>query len=159
MSVEWICQECGAKLSGEELVEGKEPHGEVVYSCPNCGCTEKEEAFECKFCRDFFTKDELCEGLCNDCLSEEVDYDLILNFLIEKKLLAKFMFENFYESVVECYFVDSSLLRDLKTIFLREKANDTLMNRDDFLKKIKYFLFDKNSDVKADYVKYLIENY
>ena len=61
------CNHCGREFEEPDVVT--EPHGEKVGCCPYCHGWF-EEVYECKICGDFFTDDELTNGVCDECIYE-----------------------------------------------------------------------------------------
>ena len=74
------CADCGHVFEeGEEAVWEESrgefwgfPCSERMTGCPVCR-GEHEKAYECKKCGEWFFKDELEDGLCDDCREETED--------------------------------------------------------------------------------------
>ena len=72
-----ICLECGKVFEDDEIAHWQESRGEfwgfpcseTVSGCPECG-GDYEEAVECDRCGEWFSEDELNEGLCECCYDE-----------------------------------------------------------------------------------------
>jgi len=62
-----ICTGCDAVFSDLEVVGVREPHGEVLGTCPYCGSYDIDNALECDECGETF--DELVDGTdyCEQC--------------------------------------------------------------------------------------------
>lgn len=72
------CKNCGRIFEKPETSEQFVPYGEsqAAYSigiCPYCGIDEFEEAFPCNECGEYFTEDELTNGLCDKCIAYNFD--------------------------------------------------------------------------------------
>ena len=74
------CGECGAVFLEPKIWEESRgeywgtPCYETVCGCPECG-DHFEEAFECEECGEWFFKDELDDGICEECLNKKGEND------------------------------------------------------------------------------------
>lgn len=66
------CTECGEVFC--EPDSWAESHGEILGGCPNCG-GHFEEAYKCEICGEWYTEDELCEGVCDECVNDYSAYE------------------------------------------------------------------------------------
>ena len=71
------CNECGAvfdepRIFGEERPYGNGSATESFAECPRCH-SGFEEAYPCKDCGEYFTKDELHSFYCTECVKENWD--------------------------------------------------------------------------------------
>lgn len=68
----YICTECRTEFDGVEATVKREPHGEDLIYCPNCGSSHIDDLVRCESCDDPFCADELVEGtdFCADCYTE-----------------------------------------------------------------------------------------
>jgi hypothetical protein len=70
------CLECGAVFDEPKTWGESRPYGEgcayeAFSGCPSCG-EGFDEAFECDCCGEYFTKDEMIDGVCKDCIEKVV---------------------------------------------------------------------------------------
>lgn len=63
------CLGCGHVFESGEERRWREVHGEELVGCPVCGCGFRE-ATPCRVCFGAFLEDELCDGVCEECLEE-----------------------------------------------------------------------------------------
>ena len=126
-----------------------------MSGCPDCGGAYVE-AQRCYDCGDYYPADDLIESICNECLCANVTYDKALQFLLDTEdYFDLFMFEKWYESSVQD--VVGNRLRNLMvTQYKREKAEEILLGKRDFLNAIKQFILDDDGDCgKETYAKWL----
>lgn len=88
------CEKCGRLIQDFEIGEKRSYVGEFwgrdVYEnlscCPDCGCDDIFEVFECIQCGEWFCKEELKSGFCDNCLHQATPKDC---FLISKEFEEK----------------------------------------------------------------------
>ena len=98
----YICLECGHVFDEPTTWSESRPYGEgyAYEGFSGCPCCQGgyEEAFECEFCGEYFSKDDLDNGCCEKC-KEDV-----------KQRIAKAIFNEFtyneYEALPEDYLED-----------------------------------------------------
>ena len=79
------CTECGNLFEEGEQATWEERHGlesppyEKWSGCPVCK-GDYEEVHQCKECGDWHSEDELCEGWCEKCLRESINYDTFFEY-------------------------------------------------------------------------------
>ena len=79
------CCECGNLFEEGEQAVWEERHGldtppyEKFSGCPICK-GDYEEVHQCKECGEWYTEDELYEGLCEKCLRETINYDTFFEY-------------------------------------------------------------------------------
>lgn len=77
------CEKCGRLIQDFEIGEKRSYVGEFwgrdVYEnlscCPDCGCDDIGEVFECSQCGEWFYKEELESGFCDNCLHRATPQD------------------------------------------------------------------------------------
>ena len=142
------CLNCHHLFDEEEVLTWEERHGfdwgmaEEFSACPYCGGSY-EETISCDKCDGEFLYEELFEGICAECVINSINYDDFLALLIEDNFLDVFMFRAVLESPVpsEC---SEALLKELREIFLRRKADDQICGKTEFLDVCKKFVSDGN---------------
>ena len=79
------CRWCGEVFGEEDMATSVTSHfcgnsssDEEFGECPNCGEGMIEEAVQCKECGEWFFRDELHEGYCDDCLKNNATFDNVL---------------------------------------------------------------------------------
>lgn len=119
----YICERCGNVIEDDEFPTEVQCHGytslgdsfdETIDGCCSCG-GEYVEAYQCKVCGEWFSEDDLCYDVCDDCRKAyaTVSYALeqgkndtttvtingfVADALTEEeinRILAKWMTENF----------------------------------------------------------------
>jgi hypothetical protein len=141
--------------SGEEKIV-YERHGlecppyEKIAVCPICEGNFREfEIEKCTQCEN--EKNFVYNGLCEDCLIEMVDYENGLDYIIETKSLAYFIFTYFYK--MEYPKVTTAKFdEELRMIFLRKKVEDLHLGKKELLEMIVDFAKDDISNF-ADFLK------
>lgn len=81
------CTDCGYVFDSEDAANVRQKHwagGEYIGSesfvgCPRCG-GNFEDAVSCCKCGEGFTKDELSDGWCNECLRETINYESFFEY-------------------------------------------------------------------------------
>ena len=81
------CCECGHLFEeGEQAVwyeNQGECHGRIAMEkfggCPMCN-GDYDEVHQCKECGDWHYEDELCDGWCEKCLRETINYDTFFEY-------------------------------------------------------------------------------
>lgn len=155
------CCDCGHIFDDGEQRAVKEYHPEVdgtcyeeFFVCPVCG-GGYEETIHCGICGGEFTKDELYCGVCEDCLSEAITYDNVLQYLLDYHLLGEFMFDTWFKSSVP-KIISEELEVTLQEWFLRLKANDLLCGTSELLDKCREFV-EEDDFSKADFADWVLE--
>ena len=75
----FICLDCGHVFDEPDTWNEHHPYGEghaaeAWCGCPRCGGSF-EEAKRCSRCDNYFSRDELEDGMCNECHIEEFGED------------------------------------------------------------------------------------
>ena len=155
------CCDCGHIFDDGEQRAVKECHSEVdgtcyeeFFVCPVCG-GGYEETIHCGICGGEFTKDELYCGVCEDCLSESITYDNVLQYLLDYHLLDEFMFETWFKSSVPSR-ISEELEATLQEWFMRLRANDLLCGTSELLDKCREFV-EEDAFSKADFADWVLE--
>lgn len=148
------CLDCGHIFEyGEEAV-WMEDSGERLHGCPFCKGAY-EETTNCRVCYSHNLEDELYCGMCADCLRNAVTYDNFLDYLLETEQLALFMFETVWDAQ-EPNKVSDKLMVVLRDLYLRNRANDLICEKTDFLALCEKFVMDDNGDDgRIDYAEWL----
>lgn len=61
------CNDCGHLFEDGKQAKWFEKHGEKFYGCPLCR-GDYEEVYLCEICEEYHTKDELSNGVCDECI-------------------------------------------------------------------------------------------
>jgi predicted RNA-binding Zn-ribbon protein involved in translation (DUF1610 family) len=78
MSDWWICDICKSEVRSDEVKKvwlslTDDPRDKVEYwLCPYCGEEYLEEADECEICGRIVKKDDMIDGVCDDCIEEMI---------------------------------------------------------------------------------------
>ena len=149
------CLNCGHLFEDSEEANIREAHGEAFSACPVCH-GDYMEVKPCEKCGGWFFEDDLFGGLCADCIRERVTYENFLAYLMDTNLLPDFMFGKFWDSSVPKT-ISEKLKEDLRIFFLRQKADDLLCDKTDFLGLCQEFVMEDDGDFgREDYAKWLI---
>jgi len=161
------CTDCGHIFDEGEWGSYTEHHpygnttaDETFLVCPVCG-GDFEETTRCLHCEGEFLFDELLSGYyCFDCVESALDYDSFLDFAtsgvnraIQIDTLEDFIFS-------ELFHVDtpkrssSDLKAYCREIYLREVANDRILQTTEFMEKIKSY-FSTISSLWDEFAEYL----
>lgn len=138
------CYDCGHIFEDGEQRVVKEDHGlpggfyERFSQCPVCG-GDYDEAHYCADCGKPFLEDELFSGRCEDCLDSAIDYDTAINYLSDMDKLPDFVFKEMMLSSVPRY-CSATLIAALYEWCLRQKANDMILKKQDFLMALKSYI-------------------
>lgn len=127
-----ICEDCGAVLDENDLITSKSYVSDYMggcyetYSVCTCG-GDVVEATQCEICGEYFRSDEMHDGICDECLEEEMTV----------------------ENAIECgkdgsARLDISLNGFLASVFSKEKIDEILTEELEKLINI--------SDCNANYV-------
>lgn len=109
-----ICEDCGRTLHEDDLVTQKSYVSDYAGGCyeeySTCPCGgDVEEAEMCVCCGEYFKKDELTDGICEDCLKEQMSVDNAIEAGNEAKVTVElngFLASVFNESVIERLMLD-----------------------------------------------------
>ena len=107
----YICRDCGEIFSKPETYTENHPYGmgyasETFGCCPCCG-GDYEEAVKCADCGEYFSDDELIDGMCEHCLKmarEEIAKVIAKSFpkdYINK--LPESVFDDIWEDIDNAY--------------------------------------------------------
>lgn len=119
------CGNCCTTFDPADILSRREDYGEVLACCPVCGASDLIETEECNLCGKEFEEDYLCEGCCLECLWDAIDYDVALEYLKYRELLADFMIGDIFGAKLEYTSVEMNLF--LEETFRRYAAVDKLL--------------------------------
>ena len=84
------CRRCGEVFEEDEIRESVTYHpwrdgeaDEVFEECPYCGDGDFDEAEQCEECGEWFLRDELHDGRCDECLKKNATFDIVLPYAEE----------------------------------------------------------------------------
>ena len=150
----YICAECGKTF--ENLARWKEPHGEELCGCPYCG-GGVEEAEKCEICGEYHLEEDLTNGVCEDCIEKEIDYDTVLGYLKSRNLLCDFFLSYYWgcaERIKDTEEYDANEINGiLENVFKEKSESEKKFGGNHFLKLIKEYIY---SDI-YDWAEYLRE--
>lgn len=158
------CLTCGYVFENDERSEYRErlehfgtPCYMVEYACPICG-GEYEETKRCSRCDGNFLEEELFDGICNNCLNDELTFDNMFLFLLDDEDI----FKDFVEkSVVKCLLYGNDqkdLLIALSGFFAHFESKDFESGTKTFYNICKNYITDNNNDfAKTEYAEWLNE--
>jgi len=154
------CVDCGHIFDeGEQLVI-KDDHGmgggfyETFSVCPVCG-GGYDQTENCHVCGGEHLEEELFDGICEECLAQAIDYDNVFCYLTETNRLEHFMFEAYFGSPIpkSC---SAKLSKTLAEWFLRQRNDDLLRDKTDFLDICKKYILEDDGDYgKQDFAEWL----
>lgn len=148
------CIKCGHIFEAGEQAEWTEDYGEKWSGCPVCH-GEYEETQRCEFCWSEHLDDELFGGLCISCIRDAIDYNVFLSYLEENDLLADFMFWQYESEKPQT--ISDKFKAVLQELYFRNRADDFLRDKREFLDKCIDYVFNANGDIgKADFAEWLI---
>lgn len=156
----YICLDCGYVFDdGEERV-WREKHGletppyEEFRGCPVCGGAYEETTQRCKDCDEFVLSENLYEGRCEKCLAETIGYINAYDFLCETGYMPQFIFEKFYKSSTPEK-ISVELMAAIQERFMRQKTDDQIKRKQDFLDLAREFILEDDVDGKEVYSAWL----
>lgn len=145
------CLNCGHVFDEGEQQILKDNHGmeggfyEKMSVCPMCG-GDYEEAEYCQRCEQVFIKDKLFNGICEDCLNARADYDTVLRYLNDTNQLEVFADFYFTYCSTPTNGYNDMLIAALIDWYKRQKVNDLLCRKTDFLKACKDFVLKSDGE-------------
>jgi hypothetical protein len=148
------CNCCGHFFEEGEQKKILERHGldyppyEESSVCPVCN-GDYEEMYKCESCGEFTLYEY--NGYCGKCITEMIDYENALDYLIEKKALSFFVFDVIF-NVDEPQKMTPELMEELKMIYKRKKIEDLMIQKPVFLGNVKEFISDDIFDF-AEFLK------
>lgn len=93
------CNNCGKLVEELEEIKGDYNNPSYVEDC--CDCSGYyEEAYKCKECGEWFTKEELNGGICNDCLDNLIEIDIVVEY-VKKYNLEQDIYE-YLKEYIDC---------------------------------------------------------
>lgn len=107
----FICTDCGCVFDEPATYGESHPYGEgyaveTLACCPNCG-EGFEEAVQCKYCGEYFSKDDLNNGICDECLDDlhNLVADAITNIISEDlyEYIPDEFFDNIWDKLYDSY--------------------------------------------------------
>ena len=142
----FICRQCNHIFEEGEQKVIKENQGECfgypsyeIYGvCPLCG-GQYDEAIDCSICGECHLEEDLTNGICDECLDKEVDYDKVLKFLLDTEELKSFVFDFFFTEKIFGDNLDKSILEELTWWFKRKVFDEKLNNKTEFLDILKKY--------------------
>ena len=73
----YLCDRCGKQFDQPDIVT--EPHGEKVGVCPHCH-GHFEIMHQCKICGEYFTEDDLTDGVCDACIYNDATVERCVRY-------------------------------------------------------------------------------
>jgi DNA-directed RNA polymerase subunit RPC12/RpoP len=73
----YLCDRCGKLFDQPDIVT--EPHGEKVGVCPHCH-GHFEIMHQCKICGEYFTEDDLTDGVCDACIYNDATVERCIRY-------------------------------------------------------------------------------
>ncbi len=142
----YICTQCNHIFEeGEQKVITENqgecfgyPTFESYTVCPICE-GEYEEAVKCSICEEYHLEEDLTNGICDDCLEKEVDYDKVLKFLIGQGELDYFVFKFFFTEKTFGDNLQKAINDELTWWFKRKVFDEKLNNKTEFLDILKKY--------------------
>lgn len=142
----YICTQCNHIFEEGEQRIVREKQGEYFgfpayeeYSiCPVCG-GQYDEATDCSICGECHLEEDLTNGICDECLDKEVDYDKLLKFLTETDELKYFVLEFFFSSSRFGDELEKAINNELTLWFKRKVFEEKLNNKTEFLDILKKY--------------------
>ena len=142
----YICTKCNHIFEEGEAKTIKQNQGECfgfpAYEdfsvCPMCE-GEYEKAVQCSICEEYHLEEDLTNGVCDDCLDKEVNYDDVLEFLKQTDDLKYFVFEFFFTSAHFGDDVEKAINNELVWWFKRKVFDEKLNNKTEFLDILKKY--------------------
>lgn len=115
------CLNCGHIFEdGEELRKSEKvgefwgaPAYEEYPLCPLCESDEVEETCNCEICGGEFTSDELCCGVCDDCISD-YQFDLETCYNIGKNAKEPIEINSFLTAMFSVEEIEKILIENLR---------------------------------------------
>ena len=143
----YICTQCNHIFEeGERKVVHENqgecfgfPATESFSVCPICE-GEYEEAVKCSICEEYYLEEDLTNGICDECLDKEVDYDKVLKFLVSTEELKSFVFDFFFTKKVFGDGLEKAINDELTWWFKRKVFDEKLNNKTEFLDIIKKYV-------------------
>lgn len=114
-----ICENCGAVMHEEDLVHCKswlsDYRGGTYEEYDVCPCGgDVREAEQCKSCGEYFDKDDMCDGYCEECLKEKMTVDNAIKCGEEIDARTEISLNGFLASVFSEEEIDQLLLTELE---------------------------------------------
>lgn len=148
------CFGCGHLFEDGEQGVWFEENGERIEGCPICGHSFADTE-SCSKCNGNFLEDELFDGVCKECAGELVTYESALDYLVDGNFLADFIFSYLWDSDTPSK-VSEQLSAHLREVFLRQKANDLLCAKSDFLNLCREFILEGDGEIGiSDFVSFI----
>lgn len=143
----YICTKCNHIFEEGEQKVVHENQGEcfgfsAVESfsvCPVCE-GEYEVAVKCLICDEYHLEEDLTNGICDNCLDKEVDYDRVLKFLIETDELKYFAFAFFFTEKTFGDELEKAINDELTWWFKRKVFDEKLNKKTEFLGILKNYV-------------------
>ena len=143
----YICTQCNHIFEEGEAKTIKENQGECfgfpTYEsfsvCPMCE-GEYEEAVKCLICQEYHLEEDLTNGICDECLGKEVDYDKVLEFLTKTEQLDYFVFNFFFTEKIFGENLKDAINKELIWWFKRKVFDEKLNNKTEFLDILKKYV-------------------
>lgn len=116
-----ICRDCGAVIGEDDLVVTKSYVSdymggcyESITSCP-CGGSV-EDAEKCDSCGEYFKKDELHSGICEECLHEEMTVDNAIACGADESAREEVSLNGFLVRLFTSEKIDEILIREVERL-------------------------------------------
>lgn len=153
-----ICHECGHHFCIGEESRWKEQHGEEMSGCPICR-SAFEESSHCSKCLGNYLEDELYNGLCLECIANQITIDSFFEYIKSREYQA-----DFYSFFFDCDITDSSLELDevvehhIRLAFQKDKLFSSFRKSDDepTMEKIRSYIAS-DSETINDFAEWIGE--
>ena len=143
----YICTQCNhifKEGEGKVITESQGecfgyPAVESYTVCPICE-GDYEEAVKCSICEEYHLDEDLTNGICDECLDKEVDYDKVLKFLLDTEELKSFVFDFFFTEKILGDRLEKNITDELIWWFKRKAFDEKLNNKTEFLDILKKYV-------------------
>lgn len=114
----FICEDCGSVMNEDGIVHRKSWLSDYrggtyeEYECCPCG-GDVYEAEQCKLCGEYFDKGDLYNGICDDCLKEEMTVENAIKCGDEVDARKEISVNGFLASVFSQEEIEKLLLEEL----------------------------------------------
>lgn len=123
-----ICEDCGDVLDESELKQERSYISDYMGGCyediTGCPCGGSvEEAEMCDMCGEYFRHEDLHDGICIDCLREEMTVDNAIECGKDGSARSDVSINGFLAMVFSHEKIDEILIRELERLIVESDAN------------------------------------